>query len=722
MVKVLLRAFGAIAAISLAIALTLTASGCGGGEGGGAGAALLEKPDQINVLLMTIDTLRADHLGCYGNKVVETPEIDRIAAEGARFDFCVAHNPITLPSHINILTGEDARTHGVHDNTGFRLKPETLTLAEILKGAGYCTGAFVGAFVLDSRYGIDQGFDVYDDYYGINRPGNPLISERPADEVVKPALEWIKGVGDKPWFAWVHVYDPHAPHQVHPPLDVKFKDHLYEGEISYVDLNFKQIFDYLRSNGKIDSTIIIITADHGEGLGDHGEDTHGIFAYNATLHIPLIIRAPWEIPGGSVVERRVRHIDIVPTILDTLAIALPEGKKGESLLPLIRATGSSVEAPPDSYFEALSASFNRGWAPLRGVLHGDWKYIDLPIPELYDMRKDFDEKVNLIDSQAGTAAQLRRLLEQMREGEDNPYASRLTENEETRLRLRNLGYLTGTNVIDKKEFGPEDDPKNNISLGNLLDESVALATARKWDEAEAVLVALIKDHPDMAIAYKNLAWVYVDSGRPGKAVELLEGEARKGIGGNETLTGLAMALQEAGQAKRSVEILEAVRQEMPDDLEVLHYLAMGYGKLGEVKKAEELFHEVLEKDPSFIEARGNLGWMLLENHRDEEALEQFNIALRQYPYHANSLHGKGLIYERNQQWDDAEAAYRAAIASDRRRFAAKLQLAILLTRRGRFSEAIPWLERFLQEAPEGTYSKDREGAEKLLRRLRQEGY
>ncbi len=714
-----LRTVTAAVAVSAALALILTAGGCSRGEETKPTAALAAKPDKINILLLTIDTLRTDHLGCYGNEIVETPEIDRIAAEGARFDFCVAHNTVTLPSHINILTGEDPRTHGVHDNTGFRLKPETVTIAEILHDAGYGTGAFVAAFVLDSRYGIDQGFDLYDDYYGINRPGNPLISERPANEVVDPALQWIKGQGDKPWFAWIHVYDPHAPHQVAEPFARKFKDNLYAGEVSFVDLNFGKVFDYLRNSGKIDNTLIIITADHGEGLGDHGEDTHGIFAYNPTLWIPLIIRAPWSIPSGTVVERRVRHIDILPTILDTLAIEVPENKGGESLLAVAktRAPGNA----PDSYFEALSASFNRGWAPLRGVLHDNWKYIDLPLPELYDMAADFQEKSNLIESRAGTAASLRRILSQLREGEDDAFESRITESEETRQRLRNLGYLTGTNVIDKKTHGPHDDPKNLIGLSNRLDKGVSLATAGKWDEAEEVLTALINEQPDMAIAYKHLAWVYTDSGRPQQAVELMDAAAKRGIGGNETLTGLAMALQEAGESRRSVEILEVIRQDNPDDIEILHYLAMGFGNLGEVAKSEDLFIQVLERDPSFLEARGNLGWLLLDGGREQEAMEQFNIALRQFPYHANSLHGKGLIYERFKRWDDAVAAYREALKADRKRYPAMLQLAIVLTRRGDFTEAIPLLEQFLKEAPAGKYPEERAGAQRLLSRLKQHG-
>ena len=697
--------------------MALIAGSCGGGQTEQATAALAKRPERMNVLLVTIDTLRGDYLGCYGNTEVETPEIDRIAAEGVRFDFCAAHNTITLPSHINILTGTDPRTHGVHDNTGFRLEPESVMISEVLKDRGYSTGAFVAAFVLDSRYKIDQGFDYYDDYYGINRPGNPMISERPADEVVDPALKWISEQRKQPWFSWVHVYDPHAPHQVSPPFDRKFANNIYAGEVSFVDFSLKRIFDFLRSSGQIDNTAIVITGDHGESRGDHGEKTHGIFAYNSTLWVPLVMRIPWSIAAGSVVERRVRHIDIVPTILDAVGTELPESLEGESLIPLV---GNTDPPPaPDCYFECLSASFNRGWAPLYGVLHDKWKYIDLPIPELYDMEEDFGEENNVIASRAGTAAQLRQILGKMREGEPDPTDTRVQEDFEARQRLRALGYMTTSVELNKKTHGPDDDPKRLIGVSNRIDDGVAAATAGKWDEAEGILKGLIGQYPDLVIAYQHLAWVYNDSGRPQLSVELLDDAVRRGLGGKEILTGLAMSLQESNQLDRAIEILEALRTSHPDDLDILHYLAMGYARLKDIAKSEELFKKVLELDPSFIEARGNYGWMLLDiPGREQDAMEQFNIALSQFPFHGASLHGKGLIYERRERWGDAISAYREAIRCDRKRYEARLQLAIALTRTGQYPEAIQQLERFLSDVPPGMLTDERAGAQRLLTSLR----
>jgi len=481
-------------------------------------------PERINILLITIDTLRSDYLGCYGQEAVNTPEIDRLAAEGALFSFCVAHNPLTLPSHANILTGSDARTHGIHDNSGFRLQPEAITLAEALREAGYETAAFVGAFVLDNRFGLDQGFDLYDDYYGINREGNPLITERPAEEVVQPALRWIAERSGGPWFAWVHVFDPHAPHVVPPPFDETYRDNLYAGEVSYVDYAFAELFDHLRETGQLDSTVVVITSDHGEGLGDHSEQTHGIFAYNSTLQVPLIIRAQWLIPAGALIDRRVHHIDLMPTILESVGLPVPDSSEGESLLELFSASAPSP--PPDCYFEALSASLNRGWAPLRGLFSGQWKYIDLPIPELYDMNSDPHETTNLVESRGSTARQLKNILAGMTAGEQDALSARRSEDEETRRRLQALGYLSGTSQPTDEEYGPGDDPKALIGLSNRLDQATEAAANGDLMTARTILESLTTEYPDMAVAYSQLASVLQDAGRPREAVEILERAAQ----------------------------------------------------------------------------------------------------------------------------------------------------------------------------------------------------
>jgi len=712
---------GALAA-ALAICLALLAFGCGQEEAEQARPQQPQllagpAPEQINILLITIDTLRGDYLGCYGQEQVSTPQIDRMAAEGALFTYCVAHNTITLPSHTNILTGTDARIHGVHDNADFRVQPEAVTLAEVLGEAGYETAAFVGAFILDSRFGLDQGFDLYDDYYGTGRPGNPLVYERPAEEVVQPALQWISGRGEAQWFAWVHVYDPHWPHHVPESYPGTYGNNIYAGEISYVDYAFAPLFDHLRGNGQLDSTLVVITADHGEGLDEHQERTHGIFAYNTTLWIPLIIRAPWRIPAGVVIERRVRHIDLLPTILEFAGAPLPDPAQGESLLSLFSPSGPSPA--PDSYFEALTAMLNRGWAPLRGVFHEQWKLIDLPIPELYDMSTDFMETENAIGSRAGTASTLRAILGHLRQAEGEGESARQRVDADTRRGLADLGYLSGPSHSERERYGPEDDPKEKIDLNNRLADGITAASDGRSAEAEEILRGIIAEDPGMAIACQHLGALLVDTGRAQEAVTLLENALARGVGVEQLSLRLAMALQETGDFARSVEILESLYSQSPDNLDIVHFLAMGAAGLGQVRRAERLFQEVLRQDPSFIEASGNLGWLLLEQGRNEEALLHFDTALAQYDRHAASLHGRGLILDRLGRRDEALDCYRRALESDPRRYACLLQLAILLTRMEDFRSAIPLLERFLAEAPVVTFAREREGAATLLARLRQ---
>ena len=322
-----------------------------------------------SVLLVTIDTVRADHLGCYGYKTASTPTIDGLAASGGRFARAYAHNVVTLPSHANILSGLYPIQHGIRDNTGFRFPKNADTVATLLKARGFACGAFIGAFPVDSRFGLDRGFDVYDESYGdTTRAQDFRFVERRAEEVITPFLNWLdqqkKGTR---WFAWVHLYDAHSPYDPPEPYRTQFAGRLYEGEIAYVDAQIGRALDHLRETGWLGSTYVIITADHGEGLGDHNEPTHGIFAYEATLHIPLVIAGPGIAPG--VVRSTVRHIDILPTILDLTGSVIPGILNGKSLQPLLFGH-SDPAGGRDLYFEAISASLNRDWAPLTGVIAG----------------------------------------------------------------------------------------------------------------------------------------------------------------------------------------------------------------------------------------------------------------------------------------------------------------------------------------------------------------
>ena len=343
-----------------------------------------------NVLLITIDTLRQDRVGAYGNRNGLTPTIDRLAAGGIRYAHAFSPVPLTLPAHASILTGLLPRRHGIHSNTRFRLDEHVPTLASMLKRAGYRTGAFVGAFVLDGRFGLNRGFDEYDDRLPRGERASFHFAERRAAEVVTAAGNWIlsssAAAAGTPWFAWVHLFDPHAPYDA--PVEYRTGRSPYDAEVAYTDAMLGQFLTRLDAMHALTPTLIVLTADHGESLGDHGEMTHGLFAYDSTLAVPLIVNAPSIAP--AVIDAPVSHPDLTPTILDLLGLAPPGSVDGQSL----------VRSPaPDRplYFEALDASLTRGWAPLRGIIQGGWKYIDLPDAELYDLRTDPGEQHNRVD-------------------------------------------------------------------------------------------------------------------------------------------------------------------------------------------------------------------------------------------------------------------------------------------------------------------------------------
>jgi arylsulfatase A-like enzyme len=358
-------------------------------------------PDQ-NVLLITLDTMRADGLSCYGGPAA-TPNLDRLASLGVRYDFAHAHAVMTLVSHASILTGLYPFQHGIHDNAGFRLASNIPTLGALLRPHGMATAAFIASFALDSRFGLNAGFDVYDEKYGKSQMGAGfLMPERRGDAVVAAAATWIEQQHGR-WLAWAHLFDPHAPYDPPSPFKEQYAGRPYYGEVAYTDSVLGRLLDAARDpSGR--PTLVVVTGDHGEGLNDHGELTHGLFAYEATLRIPLLIAQidhntpSWTTsarPGtpqarGAVASVSARHIDIVPTILDALQIAVPANLPGRSLI------GAPDRAPTVSYFEAMSASFNRGWAPLTGILLDREKYIDLPLPERYDLGSDAGEQMNLV--------------------------------------------------------------------------------------------------------------------------------------------------------------------------------------------------------------------------------------------------------------------------------------------------------------------------------------
>jgi arylsulfatase A-like enzyme len=396
-----------------------------------------------NVLLISVDTLRADHLGAYGASS-GTPRLDAIAKAGVVFERAVAPVPITLPSHASLFTATYPFAHGVRDNGSFRLAGERGTLTETFRAAGYRTAAFVGSFALDSRFGLDQGFEIYDDFYGdTSALGNFAISERPAADVLAPALDWLSEQGEAPWFAFVHLYDPHAPYDPPAPFREKFASDRYRGEVAYVDEALGEFLDELSNRGRLENTLLVVTSDHGEGLGEHGERTHGMFAYETTLRVPLIFSWEGVLPPRRVAPR-VRLLDVAPTLLALSGLDPLPDSQGVSLVPFLEGKEDSTET--ESYFEALAFNLNRGFAPLTGLYRGNLKYIELPIPEIYDLESDPGETKNLAPAEPALVREMASRLEEIgSEGsiENEGGEHRLAVDEETRRRLESLGYAIG---------------------------------------------------------------------------------------------------------------------------------------------------------------------------------------------------------------------------------------------------------------------------------------
>ena len=408
---------------------------------------------RLNFLLITIDTLRPDRLSCYSDEHAKTPNIDSLAEKGALFLKAFAHTPTTLPSHTNILLGTTPLYHGVHDNHNFIVREEFLSLAEHLKNHGYSTGAFVGAFPLDSRFGLTQGFDIYDDNYGSKNYQEFSYVERKAEVVVQKALDWLEG-RNSPWFLWVHCFDPHQRYDPPEPFKTEYKDNPYDGEVAYVDFELGKLLEYMRQNHLDENTLIIFTGDHGESLGQHGESTHGYFAYNSSIWVPLVIEFP-GIKSGTI-DQYVCHADIYPTVCDILGLEKPSFLQGLSLLPAIKGKKLSSRA---IYFESLYPYYSRGWAPLRGIIQKKEKFIDSPLPEFYELERDFDETENLAKTKKleKYRATLAELIE--KQSSAGKSVEKQKFDKETYEKLKSLGYISSPQITKKENFSPQYDLK-----------------------------------------------------------------------------------------------------------------------------------------------------------------------------------------------------------------------------------------------------------------------
>lgn len=654
-------------------------------------------PRPSDVVLITIDTLRADALGCYGKRRVETPNTDRLAAEGLVFDFAHASNVVTLASHTNILTGLYPHQHGVRENAGFRLDSRFPTLATILSGQGFATAAFVAAFPLDSRFGLNRGFGLYDDRYPPgSSPYDFEVPERPGTEVVSLALDWYRKNEGRKRFLWVHLYDPHAPYRPPAPFSQRYAGEAYLGEVAATDAALGPLLDLLRGKQR-GTTLVILTADHGEALGDHGELTHGLFAYEATLKVPLVLWCPGRVqPGRTALP--VGHVDILPTVLEMVGAPPLAGLPGRSLL--------SPQGEGITYFESLSASLNRGWAPLTGVIADGLKYVDLPIPELYDLKADPSEARNIAAQRRDAVRKLKALLPTAA-----PTALPRASSEEAH-RLLALGYLSGSST-HRGPYTEQDDPKTLVALDTKIHRVVDLYQRGDREAATALAREILRERPSMSVGYDFLAFLLQQDGRDSEAASVLQSAVGKGLASEDMRGRLALILCEAGRPGEALQALTSVAQS--DDPDTQNTLGIALADLGRTDEALAVFERVVQKYPNNALAFQNMGIALLKSRNAAAALDRFNRALAINEKLPRALNAKGVAQVQLGDPAGAIASWSRAAQLDPRQYDALFNLGIVAAQRGQREVARDALRRFVATAPPSIYAKDLREARRMLK-------
>jgi len=589
-----------------------------------AGQAASRRAPQPDVYLVTIDTLRADHVHCYGYEQIQTPALDGLAQDGIRFTQAFTPSPITNTSHTTILTGLLPSAHGVTDFAK-PLAAAHPTWAELLKKNGYQTAAFIGAVILDSKAlapGLDRGFDFYDNF-----PEHPQTKsrwgrvERRGLDVVQRAETWQNAHPRGPHFVWVHLYDPHDPYEPPPPYSNLYKDRLYDGEIAYADSALMNFVAHLKQHGRYDNSLIIVVGDHGEGLGEHHEQTHGIFLYDSTLHVPLIFKLPGR-NTGSVIQNQVGTTDILPTVLDVLNVPPPERLDGESLKPYFAGTEMARRA----VFGETDYPLHFGWAPLRAVRTEGFKFIEAPRPELYDLRTDAGELRNIYAPWDETVQTSRKMLTELRARMPPPAPSAGAVATGTLDELRALGYLgpadagSSTNVPEPSLLP---DPKDKIEEQNLLHGAMMAADEGRTSEARLGLEKVLDLDPKSQTALLQLGELELHAGKYGKASEYLK-RARELRPEDSTAAFYeGMALEKAGDLAGAREALEAsVRLAPGQSTDARVRLGEVYLGLKNPSAAEDQFEAALLLQPGNLDAQVGAARAQVVDRRFADALRQ----------------------------------------------------------------------------------------------------
>ena len=649
-----------------------------------------EEARRYNVLLVTLDTFRADRLDA------QTPNLERLASRAVRFENASSPVPLTLPAHASILSATLPLHHGLRNNGAGSFPTDRETLAALFHGAGYRTGAFVSSFVLDHRFGLDRGFDRYDDEVSRD-PGNASTydAERRGGDTVDRAVDWLKGADSRPSFTWVHLYDAHAPYAPPSPYP-----QTYDGEIAYLDVQVGRLL------GAVDAenTVIVVVGDHGESLGEHGELTHGLLLYEPTLHVPMLLAAPKVKP--RVVHAAVSTIDLAPTLAALAGTPFQSKSDGRDLSKDGEPAAAEIYA--ETQYPAIF-----GWSELAMLRRGNIKYIASPAPELFDLASDPRETRNVLADDRRAYRSLSAQLDSLRASAVTPNAKSTPLDAEAKAKLASLGYIAPSSMT--QSAGPRADPKAMAPLFRQFEEATWALNAGRLDDALARFRPIVAGDPRNPVFRASLARSLRQKGDLNAAIVLYQESVALAPSDPEAWYNLAVALQEANRMKESViAIREAVRLD-PRRPEAHNALGITYSEAGDLKSAESEFAKAAEIDPHDARALNNLGNVYRATGRIDEALAAYQRAVALAPQYADALNGLGVIAVQRDDPRGALAYFDRALATAPKFYEAQLNRGIALQLAGDRNGAAQQFRKLLAELPRGAaFETQRQAATQLL--------
>ena len=668
----------------------------------------IQRDSHLNVLLVTLDTTRADRIGCYGYKKAKTPNLDSLALGGVKFSNTYCQVPLTCPSHCSILTGTYPLYHRVHNNGTYYLNPELLTLAEILRGRRFKTAAFVSSFTVDSRFGLDQGFDFYDDKFAEEEVFKALKSERKADKVFASFSDWLDKNASGQIFCWVHFFDPHLPYDPPSPYNEEFLDSPYDGEIAYMDYYVGKTIEKLREKNILHKTLVILVGDHGEAFGEKEVAGHGVFLYDVTMKVPLIFYAENHFPQGKVVKTRVRLIDLVPSILDMLNIPMNKEIQGISLLPYIE---ERRKEDLSSYVETYYPKENYGWSELIGLIDGDWKYIQAPKEELYNLKKDPEEKINLFHRERKVASEKKDKLKEMMKNYSSEIETEKREiTAEEKERLRSLGYVDLSEGISA---GQLPDPKDRIDELEMVHQAEMYEFQGNYQEAAKIFEKILSLRSTTPSSYVNLALMYAKAKKFDEAIRVLEKGLQKIPDSEILLSRLGHTYLVLGRLKKALESMQAVLKINPRYFDALLASAWILGIMGKKEDALSYYKKALEIEPENKFLRMNYAINLATSGMFDEAIEFYNSLKIEYPDDYQIYQNLGITYGNLGDLDKSVENLERAISLHPTPFS-YLNLAVALRKKGDLKEAIHYLKLYMENAQGEDEARVREVRKELI--------